>query len=141
MALADQIVQSNHAILTLATTASPHYSFNFNPPSKHNYPNIILIGVPDRRALDRVQKKLALNSIPHYCWTEPDNNLGFTAIATIPLRPDEKIPLANYRLWRPVYSPVAQLQSAPAAHKAAGDMVVQPHPGEPISISAISSTG
>ncbi len=133
MALADQIVQSNHAILTIASSS---YSF-------HGIPNIILIGLPDKAALTRVTDRLARHAIPHCAWHEPDfdNTLGFTAIATIALTADQKKPLANYRLWRPVSSPVAQPVEQPAAYKAAGRCSVQVQPGEPDSISASSSTG
>lgn len=126
MALADQIVQSNHAVLTISSSA---YSFT-------GIPNIVLIGVPDKAALDRVTQKLAANAIPHCAWSEPDLNLGFTAIATIALTTEQKQPLARYRLWRPIYSPVVQLVEQPAAFKSSGKLGVQILPGEPSSTDA-----
>jgi len=62
-------------------------------------PNIIAIGVPDIAALERVRAKLRANQIAAHYWHEPDNDLGFTAIATIPLNAEQKQVLANYRLW------------------------------------------
>jgi hypothetical protein len=69
-------------------------------------PNHIVIGVPNVEALRRVLAKLKAHGIPHFSWHEPDMDLGFTAIATAPLRGDARRALANYRLLR--HSPVAQ---------------------------------
>lgn len=124
ISLADQIVQSNHAVLTISSSS---YIFS-------GIPNIILIGLPDQSALHRAQKKLALNAIPHCAWTEPDNDLGFTAIATVPIDYEKKKVLANYRLWCPC-SPVAQLVEQPSA---AGRSGVRALPGEPNSQRAIN---
>lgn len=66
-------------------------------------PNLVLIGVPNRAALERVQAKLHDAEVGYYCWHEPDMDLGFTAIATQPLTGEEKQFLANYRLWRPSF--------------------------------------
>ena len=65
-------------------------------------PNIIAIGVPDIKALRRVEAKLTAAAIDHYAWEEPDNNLGLTSIATAPLDSTAKAVLAHYRLWKPV---------------------------------------
>lgn len=43
--------------------------------------------------------KLDEQRIAHHCWYEPDGDLGFTAIATIPLDVDRKQVLKHYRLW------------------------------------------
>lgn len=86
--IAQQIVQANHATFAIAI----HYGFGI--------PNIILIGVPDLAALHRVERKLKGCAIPHFCWSEPDYDFGFTAIATAPLRAEERGPLLNYRLWK-----------------------------------------
>lgn len=71
-------------------------------------PNIVMIGVPNLSALNRVQSKLRANQIPHFSWIEPDNDLGFTAICTSPLREDKRTVLRNYRVY---HSPVTE-QSA-----------------------------
>ncbi len=134
MALADQIVQSNHAVHTISSSA---YTFRGTP-------NIILIGVPDKAALNRVEIKLAANAIPHCAWHEPDfdNALGFTAIATIALTAEQKKPLAKYRLWQPSTTCACNsVKEWPAAHKAAGRSMVQVHPGAPDSMSARNSIG
>ena len=82
------MVQSNHATRAITTLY----------PQGEGIPNIVLIGVPDVRALNRVVRKLEEAQIPHYCWHEPDNDFGFTAIATAALGEERKA-LANYRLW------------------------------------------
>lgn len=71
-------------------------------------PNIVLIGVPDIAALKRVQAKLQAHQIPHYSWTEPDFDLGFTAITTAALREDKRQHLRRYQVYR---SPVVQGQN------------------------------
>jgi hypothetical protein len=63
-------------------------------------PNIVVIGVPDLKALERVLAKLKLNQIQHFAWTEPDYDLGMTAIATVPLDEKRKQCLMNYRLLK-----------------------------------------
>lgn len=68
----------------------------------YGVPNIIVIGVPDKNALERVIDKLdSLEGVGFYGWYEPDMDLGFTAIATSPLTMEEKARLSQYRLWRP----------------------------------------
>lgn len=70
-------------------------------------PNIVFVGVPDLAALKRVLVKLERHRIPHYNWSEPDYDFGFTAIATAALRDDDRLPLRNYRVWS--HTPVPQL--------------------------------
>lgn len=125
--LADQIVQSNHAVLTIASS-----SYDFS-----GIPNIILIGLPNKSALDRAQRKLADASIPHCAWIEPDNDMGFTSLATVPIGFEQKEVLVNYRLWCPLF-PCSSEKEQSATHKVAERSVVQFHPGEPNSQCAIS---
>jgi hypothetical protein len=83
------MVQSNHATRGIATSY----------PQGESVPNIVLVGVPHVAALNRVRAKLECAQIPHYCWTEPDNDMGFTAIATSALDNEQRQALRNYRLW------------------------------------------
>lgn len=101
--LSQQLVQSNHAVFSLATLTR-----------QESVPNIIAIGVPDKPALERVLAKLKANQIPHYAWHEPDYDYGFTSIATVPLTVEQKQVLENYRLWKHscIDTPVAQRKSA-----------------------------
>ena len=114
------MVQSNHATLTIA---SSQYSFD-------DIPNIVLIGVPDKAALERTQRKLADAGILHAAWEEPDFDLGFTAIATVPITREQKQVLANYRLWR---SPISARSSEKERPVLTGGPVVQFHPGAPVT--------
>jgi hypothetical protein len=63
-------------------------------------PNIVLIGVPDVDALKAVCQLLSDNQIPHWSWTEPDFDLGFTSITTAAISGDQRRCLAHFRLWR-----------------------------------------
>lgn len=89
--VSQQIVQSNHATLSLASL----YPIQGTP-------NIVVIGVPNEAALRRAEKKLEEFRIPYFAWIEPDFDLGFTAITTLPLDRSEKAVLANYRVYSPV---------------------------------------
>jgi hypothetical protein len=89
-----QIVQSNHAVYHMASLTY-----------QDGTPNIVLIGMPDKAALQRVLTKLKSNNILHYSWTEPDYDLGLTAVATGPLYGEQREALRNYRLYN---SPVAK---------------------------------
>jgi len=85
-----QVVQSGHAIYGLVA----HY----RPDAE--CPNHVVIGLPDEPALRRALAKMDAAGIPHFPWTEPDNDLGLTAIATAPLRGDERRLFANYRVLK-----------------------------------------
>ena len=85
-----QIIQTNHATYQLAV--------NYKPPE--TVPNIVLIGVPDKKGLERVLEKLRTYSIPHAKFVEPDYDFGLTAVCTAPLVGAERIPLENYRPYR-----------------------------------------
>jgi hypothetical protein len=95
--LPQQLVQAAHAVFGM-TSLSPH---------GEGSPNIIVIGMPHLASLLKAAKKLKAAQVPHFDWHEPDGDLGFTAIATLPLHGAQKEPLANYRLWR--YSPPASV--------------------------------
>lgn len=73
-------------------------------------PNIVLVGLPNVRSLEKTARKLRLNNIPHHEWHEPDFDFGFTAICTAPLDEKQRIILKDYR----VYAPIAQLGERPA---------------------------
>lgn len=83
------MVQSGHALLEMASHAEIE-----------GVPNLVIIGLPGEPALRRALSKLQSNGIEHYSWSEPDDAMGFTSIATVPLSRLEKAPLSNYRVWR-----------------------------------------
>lgn len=56
-------------------------------------PNIVFIGVKNKHKLEQVLKHLKEVQIGHAPWIEPDYDLGFTSIATIPISGEKRIPL------------------------------------------------
>ena len=84
-------MQSNHASIEAARSIPKDFS---------DIPYVVLIGVPDKNALFRVEKKLASCAIRHEVFYEPDGNMGLSAIATEPLGQDQRRELSNYRLWK-----------------------------------------
>jgi hypothetical protein len=50
--------------------------------------------------LRKVRDKLVEWKIPHYEYTEPDNDFGFTSIATIPLEEEYRFIFQDYRLLK-----------------------------------------
>lgn len=62
-------------------------------------PSIVLIGVPNKPALERVINKLIDNQIDFSDFHEPDYDLGLTAVATVPVTEEQRAILQNYKLW------------------------------------------
>ena len=62
-------------------------------------PSIVLVGVPSEKALQRVITKLNLNNIDFSAFYEPDNDMGLSAVATVPLTEGQRAALGNYKLW------------------------------------------
>ena len=63
-------------------------------------PNLVLIGVPNKKALEKVIQKLKLHGIDHSAFDEPDRDLGLTAVATVPVTEEQRAILRNYKLWK-----------------------------------------
>ena len=64
-------------------------------------PSIVLIGVPNKKSLERVIQKLQKNNIDHTPFYEPDWNMGLSAVATTPnLTGEQRSALKNYSIWR-----------------------------------------
>lgn len=93
-----QIVQSNHASMMM----SSRYGFEGTP-------NLVLIGVSNAAALREACALLTENQIAHWSWHEPDFDFGFTSICTAPIIGAERRCIAHYKLWKPIYSDIAQL--------------------------------
>lgn len=83
------IVQTNHATAKLFSIR----------PVQDGIPNIVAIGLPNVAALNRVLAKLKAAQIEHCPFCEPDGDLGFTAITTVPLDDEQRQILRNYRLY------------------------------------------
>lgn len=116
-----QIVQSNHAVLSLAQWRGVD-----------GIPNLVVIGVPNQKALARVKAKLEAAAIAHFAWEEPDMDLGFTALATEPLAGEKRTILAHYRLWNPFIS---------AGSSVKGSKLQSGHAYVPIMPEALSNLG
>lgn len=99
-------MQSNHAVF--------HLALKYH--GIEGIPNIVLIGIPNIRSLSKVERKLQENSISHFSWHEPDFDLGFTSIATVPLSGDIRKVLENYRL----YPRACRISECTSASKAEG---------------------
>jgi hypothetical protein len=74
----------------------------------------VLIGLPNIKSLRRAERKLEAANIPHYSWSEPDNDWGLTSIATAPLVGDQRRVLADYRIYS---APVAQNIERPTLNR------------------------
>lgn len=93
ISLAQQIVQTNHATYHMAIS-HPH-------TDKTAIPSIVLIGVPNKKALERVIQKLRINNIEYTSFFEPDWEMGLSAVATSPnLSDEQRNALRNYSIWR-----------------------------------------
>ena len=62
-------------------------------------PSIVLVGVPDKKALEKVIKKLKLNRIEFSAFHESDDDIGLSAVSTVPLNEEQRAILQNYKLW------------------------------------------
>jgi hypothetical protein len=52
---------------------------------KYTTPFVVLIGVPNKKSFEKVLTKLEDNHIEYAQFFEPDNDMGLSAIATVPL--------------------------------------------------------
>lgn len=102
--LPQQSVQSLHAVYSLTTLSNL-------PPT---VPNIVFVGVPNLAALKRVETKMKACGIPHYAWHEPDGDLGFTSLATVPLVGSQREMLLNYRVWSFPHSSICRASASKA---------------------------
>lgn len=103
----------------------------------HGIPNIIVIGVPNQESLEKTRQKLVSNGISHIRWDEPDGDLGFTALCTVPLNMEQKEVLKNYRLWKPLAG--SSIGRAAADGNIGGKMDVRPVPSEPDCASSLAA--
>jgi hypothetical protein len=82
-----QLVQSVHAAIQAATLF----------PSQD--PWLVVCQVPDAVELGRAKAHLETSSIDAAMFYEPDDDLGFTAIATGPIGREQRRALRRYQLW------------------------------------------
>lgn len=89
LSLEQQLVQAVHASMGAAARFG-------DPPHNH----VALLAVPDRAALERAAEDLTLAGIPFHIFFEPDDDAGWTALATQPLTRREGRLFRNTPLWR-----------------------------------------
>lgn len=70
-----QIVQACHAALEAG--------FSFSAPDAVSH--LIVLSVSSQDALLSAAEQLSRNQVPHYLFHEPDNAMGYSALATKPL--------------------------------------------------------
>lgn len=88
--MADQIVQVGHVCIDAGKMFK-------HPENTH----MVLIGVPNENKLLRAQRYLESESIIHTVFFEPDDDMGFTAIATRAVNSEERKLFSKYQIWRP----------------------------------------
>lgn len=65
-------------------------------------PSLVLVGVPDKAALEAIIERLKRYGIHHETFHEPDYDLGLTAIATYPItHSKQRYAMRMYPLWTP----------------------------------------
>ena len=93
LSLADQLCQTNHATFEMAYTLPQSVDDPITPST-------VLIGVPSKKALERVISKLKFNNIDHSAFYESDDDMGLSAVATVPLSDEQRSVLQGYKLWK-----------------------------------------
>lgn len=85
-----QIIQSAHAAQEAA--------WQFRRPD--GMVHICLMSVPHGPALHAAHLRLKERGIDSYLFCEPDNDTGYTALATVPVADEDRQPLKKYKLWQ-----------------------------------------
>lgn len=93
--LADQIVQTAHSAFHAGETTQ-HLEILPN----QDIPSLVLLQVDNEEQLQALSKKLKEKDIVHSKFFEPDDNLGYTSITTVPVTDEQRKVFSNYRLWR-----------------------------------------
>ncbi|CAK0780331.1 TonB-dependent receptor [Gammaproteobacteria bacterium] len=87
-----QMVQCAHATFELGLDLNR---------SKHPEPvNFVLIGINSERELIQIKRDLERDGIQFHLFHEPDYGTGYTALATEPLRGDERNRFADYPIYK-----------------------------------------
>lgn len=88
--VAQQLVQSNHAALEAG--------FRFAAPK--DVAHLVMLSVPDQESLLQAAAHLEDCGVAHHVFYEPDDDMGYSALATRPLFGCERKALRRYPLYR-----------------------------------------
>jgi siroheme synthase (precorrin-2 oxidase/ferrochelatase) len=92
MPVQDQVCQAIHA----GIEAGAQYA------DKNTKPHLAFCTVPDVAELVKIEETCQKRNIAYVLIDEPDDNLGFTAIATEPIAKSQGKYFMQYPLWRPI---------------------------------------
>lgn len=87
-----QAVQAAHATFELGLDLA-----------RADYPepvNFVLIGINSERELMQIKQELDRDGLKAHMFYEPDYDTGYTALATEPLRGDDRNRFADYSIYR-----------------------------------------
>ena len=101
---AQQMVQAAHAAAEAART--------FYRP-EHGIASLIVLAVADKARLHQAQRQLQAKGIDCELFHEPDFGIGDSALATQPLRDEQRKHLRRWPLWAP--SPAHAVDTREAA--------------------------
>lgn len=90
--LEHQITQACHAALEAG--------FDAQRPGC-NTTRLITLGVKSKDHLEEMSRKLDIHGIGHHMFFEPDNDMGYSALATHPIVGEDRRHFKNLKLWRP----------------------------------------
>lgn len=90
--LEHQITQACHAALEAG--------FDTQRPGC-NTTKLITLSIDSEEHLHEVSRKLELHNVGHHMFFEPDDNMGFSALATHPITGKERNHFKKFKLWRP----------------------------------------
>lgn len=89
---AQQLVQACHAT----------FEMGLDLARQHRDPaHLVALAVPDKDILLNEADRLRATGIRHRMFFEPDDQLGFTALATEPLEAERRVHLRHLPLWTP----------------------------------------
>lgn len=70
------------------------------PADRHKTDSIIVIGLKNKKELEKAAKRLKESGIDTIEFIEPDWEYGLTTFGTRPLKQDERHIMRRYRLWK-----------------------------------------
>lgn len=90
---AQSIIQAAHACFEMGLKQTDKYEDTCH---------LVLLATESQDSLGKIEKYLATNGIEFTTFYEPDDDLGKTAIATIPIQSKEQRKLfKKFQLWKP----------------------------------------